>query len=111
MNRNHLGSPLSDSVEEWSKDPAFRQALQDHREKLEMSILLRKLREKEGLSQRQLAIRASIPQSVIARIESMNSKVLPRLDLFSRLLDAMGYRVSLHAKKSPRRSRRTRLAA
>lgn len=105
MNRKHLGSSFSDSVKEWSKNPVFRRVLQEKRERYEMAVLLKEIREKEGFSQRQLAQLSSVPQPAIARIESMNSRVLPRLDLFTRLLSAMGYRTVVSAEKTIRSPR------
>jgi transcriptional regulator with XRE-family HTH domain len=41
-----------------------------------------------GLSQRQLAMRAGVPQSTVARIE--RRQLMPRVDTFDRLLRASG---------------------
>lgn len=49
---------------------------------------LRQARRRAGLSQRQLAARARVPQSRIARIES--AAIVPRVDTFDRLLAACG---------------------
>jgi transcriptional regulator with XRE-family HTH domain len=50
--------------------------------------LLRRARRLADLSQHQLAKRAKVPQSTVARIES--GKLAPSLKLFQRLLDAAG---------------------
>jgi transcriptional regulator with XRE-family HTH domain len=50
--------------------------------------LLRQARRRAGLTQRQLAEKAGVPQSVIARIESR--AVIPRVDTLDRLLEACG---------------------
>jgi predicted transcriptional regulator len=50
--------------------------------------VLRQARRRAGLTQRQLAEKASVPQSVIARIESR--AVIPRVDTIDRLLEACG---------------------
>ena len=50
---------------------------------------LRYARRKAGLTQAELGERASVPQSVIARIESGSS--MPRFDTLDRLLNACGY--------------------
>ncbi len=49
---------------------------------------LKKARTEAGLSQRRLAVRSGIPQSAIARIE--RGRVVPRIDTFTRLLEACG---------------------
>ncbi|MGH2723259.1 MAG: helix-turn-helix domain-containing protein [Actinomycetota bacterium] len=50
--------------------------------------VLRQARRRAGLTQRELAARAGVPQSRIARIES--GAVVPRVDTFDRLLEACG---------------------
>jgi transcriptional regulator with XRE-family HTH domain len=50
--------------------------------------VLRQARRRAGLTQRELAARAGVPQSRIARIET--GSVVPRVDTFDRLLEACG---------------------
>jgi transcriptional regulator with XRE-family HTH domain len=50
--------------------------------------ILRQARLRAGLTQRQLAGKAGVPQSVIGRIESR--AVIPRVDTLDRLLEACG---------------------
>ena len=57
------------------------------------ALELVKARNQTGMSQRQLAERAHLPQSTIARIES--GAVSPRVDTFERLLSLCGYRLAL----------------
>jgi transcriptional regulator with XRE-family HTH domain len=54
---------------------------------------LRYARRKAGLTQVELAERAGVPQSVIARIESGSS--VPRFDTIDRLLHACGFALEL----------------
>jgi predicted transcriptional regulator len=49
---------------------------------------LRQARRRAGLTQRELAQRAGVPQSAIARIES--GRVVPRIDTLDRLLRVCG---------------------
>ncbi|HKX74137.1 MAG TPA: helix-turn-helix transcriptional regulator [Acidimicrobiia bacterium] len=60
---------------------------------MEFGRTLRYCRLRAGLTQRQLAVRARVPQPAIARIES--GRVVPRADTFSRLLAACGFRLDL----------------
>lgn len=112
MNSKHIGSSFSETLKEWKKNPEFKRAYEERHEKHEISLQLKKIREREGLSQRELAEMSSIPQSVIARIESINSKTLPRLDLIGRLVSSMGYtaRVVFAKTDSKRSKRRTGVA-
>jgi transcriptional regulator with XRE-family HTH domain len=50
--------------------------------------VLRQARRRAGLTQRELAARAGVPQSRIAKIES--GAVVPRVDTFDRILEACG---------------------
>jgi predicted transcriptional regulator len=50
--------------------------------------VLRQARRRAGLTQRDLAEKAGVPQSVVARIES--GAVVPRVDTLDRLLEACG---------------------
>jgi transcriptional regulator with XRE-family HTH domain len=55
---------------------------------MDAARVLRQARLRAGFTQRQLADKASVPQSVIARIESRG--VIPRVDTLDRLLEACG---------------------
>ena len=50
-----------------------------------------------GLTQRELAARAGVPQSAIARIE--RGKQIPRSDTLQRLLEACGFELRLAPKR------------
>jgi ribosome-binding protein aMBF1 (putative translation factor) len=100
MNRKHFGITLEEAAGKLEKKhPGLRVAVDQYKEKAEMAMLLRTLREKENLSQVELAQKAEMPQSVISRIESVNSSTLPRFDLFTRLVSSMGYRIVLGVEK------------
>jgi len=53
--------------------------------------LLRHARRAAGLTQRDLAARAGVPQSTVGRIE--RGRLMPRVDTFDRLLRAAGLRI------------------
>ena len=55
---------------------------------MDTARVLRQARRRAGLTQRQLADRAGVPQSRIGKIES--GVVVPRVDTFDRLLEACG---------------------
>jgi transcriptional regulator with XRE-family HTH domain len=64
--------------------------------------MLKEIRIRECLSQAELAEKANVTQSVIARIETGSSRTLPRLDLFKRILQSVGYETLIVAKKKGR---------
>ena len=55
---------------------------------MDAARVLRQARRRAGLTQRQLAERAGVPHSQIAKIES--GVVVPRVDTLDRLLEACG---------------------
>jgi DNA-binding XRE family transcriptional regulator len=100
MNKKHIGGSFFEDVEKWEKQsPAFKRKVDEHVEKRKLALMLKEIREKENLTQKELAEKAHITQSVIARIETGSSRTLPRLDLFNRILSAVGYETSIVAKK------------
>ncbi|MDD5673292.1 MAG: helix-turn-helix domain-containing protein [Chitinivibrionales bacterium] len=101
MNKKYVGVSFEESVREWEKkDPELRAKINEYKEKAELAMLLKKTRTKEDISQTELAKKANVPQSVIARIESLESKSLPRLDLYSRIMSSIGYKLVINAVKS-----------
>ena len=71
MNKKHIGKSFFDDVKRWEKeDTAFRQHVQEQVEKKKLAEMLRSIREKEHLTQKELAEKAHVTQSVIARIET-----------------------------------------
>lgn len=52
------------------KDPEFRTYFREERQALKLAMKITKLREKKGLSQKQLAILMGTSQQAISRIES-----------------------------------------
>ena len=101
MNKKYVGASLEEAIKVWEKkDPGLRAKIDEYKEKAELAMLLKKTRTKESLSQTELAKKANVSQSVIARIESLESKSLPRLDLYSRIMSSIGYRLVIGAEKS-----------
>lgn len=60
---------FNDYLEQRLQNPVFKQGFDKEMTKLESAVALMKLREEQGLSQRELARLAHVPQSTIARIE------------------------------------------
>jgi DNA-binding XRE family transcriptional regulator len=100
MNKKHMGGSFFDDVKKWEEaDPAFRQRVNEAVEKRKLAAMLKEIREKEHLTQVELAQKAHVTQSVIARIEGGTARSLPRFDVFNRIVSAAGYEMSIIAKK------------
>jgi ribosome-binding protein aMBF1 (putative translation factor) len=105
----HVGSSLEDWFEEESaKDPSFAAALDEQFNKYRLAQQLKALREKAGLSQKQLAERVKTKQPSIARLEG--ARAWPKLDLLQRVARALGAEmiVSFRRPAAGRRSRERR---
>jgi transcriptional regulator with XRE-family HTH domain len=63
---------------------------------MDVARTLREARQAAGLTQRQLAARAGVPQSTVARIE--RGQMTPRVDKFERLLHATEHEVIVRKK-------------
>jgi transcriptional regulator with XRE-family HTH domain len=57
------------------------------RSEVQVAIAIRNLRQRSGLSQRQLALRMGVPRTYVSKIE--NQKATPTLSSLSRLADAL----------------------
>ncbi len=85
----HIGSSLDDWLkEESANDPSFAAGLDERFDKYRLAQQLKAMREKAGLSQKQLAERVHTKQPSIARLEM--ARTLPRLDLLQRVARALG---------------------
>src|SRR6478735_2440606 len=62
--------------------------------------MMRKARQRHGLSQAALAFRAGTDQAAVSRIE--RGEVSPTVDTVERLLAAMGEQLEIEAKAAPR---------
>ena len=63
---------------------------------MDVALTLREARTAAHLTQRQLAARAGVPQSTVARIE--RGRLMPRVDLFDDLLRAADQRVATQSR-------------
>jgi ribosome-binding protein aMBF1 (putative translation factor) len=89
---------LRDDVDRRMKDATFRKSFAERRLVGEIALLVRKMRGTAGLTQTELAKRAGMPQSAIARLESGKSKTVPSLSTIARLSTAAGIQLSLASK-------------
>lgn len=85
----HIGGNLSELIERRKSQSTTFAALYDEElNRLLLARQLRELREKQNLSQSELARRVGTKQPAIARLES--GRVLPRLDLLYKIAIALG---------------------
>jgi DNA-binding XRE family transcriptional regulator len=95
------------SVQEWfdeeeARDPGFIAAIDALAGKHVLAAELKKLRQKAGLSQAQLAAKVGTQQPGIARVES--GTAMPTLELIFKIASACGHQVLVAFK--PRKDRR-----
>jgi transcriptional regulator with XRE-family HTH domain len=67
-----------------------------HLNEMDAARVLRQARRRAGLTQRQLASKAGVPQPMVARIES--GAVMPRVDTLDRLLEVCGEGLESHPR-------------
>lgn len=99
--------------EESKKNPEFATHLDQARAEVRLALAVAQLRERRGMSQRDLARETGIKQPQIARLEKGSQ--LPSLDTLWRLLTALDAQVKLGPKGTlvvrPRPERRSRFAS
>ncbi|MGC9599611.1 MAG: helix-turn-helix transcriptional regulator [Minisyncoccia bacterium] len=62
--------PFEKVLKEELKNPAFRKGFTEEVNRLRLAYQIKVLRQKKNMTQKQVAAKASMPQSVVARIES-----------------------------------------
>ncbi len=73
--------------EQIKRDPTFAKDLVEARAEIRLAVLIARLREERGMSQRELAKMTGIKQPQIARIEKGGQ--VPTLETLWRLMDAL----------------------
>ncbi|NHL85625.1 XRE family transcriptional regulator [Lactobacillus helveticus] len=81
-----MSKSIDDVIQEKMKNPEFKKAFEKDMAQFSSSVALLKAREDAGLTQRELAEKAGVPQSTVARIERGNSTSTKTL---SKLASAM----------------------
>ncbi|WP_411162803.1 helix-turn-helix domain-containing protein [Lactobacillus johnsonii] len=83
---------FNDYLKDQLKNPAFKQEFDNETTKLESAIALTKVRKEYGLSQRELAVAAKVPQSTIARIEKGSNTSIETL---TKIANALGKQLTV----------------
>jgi len=76
---------------DYMKDPEYKKAYEDLEPEFALITAIIKARAKQGLTQRELALRIGIPQSSLARFES--GKVNPTLPFIKKVVTGLGLRM------------------
>ena len=92
----YSGGTFNEIYDKYSSDPKVKKNLEKEGERLETAIALMKLREEEGLTQRELAMKVGKPQSTIARIESGSMNVT--FDTLMDIVTALGKKMTITIK-------------
>jgi ribosome-binding protein aMBF1 (putative translation factor) len=98
MNKRHVEPARKFFERELKKSSSLRILYEEERAKTEIARLVRTVRERAGLTQRELAKRAQTTQAVIARLELGTDRRTPSIALIARLLHAAGAKLELAAK-------------
>ena len=107
-NPRKYGRLIEDIVRENLRDPEYRRHYMVHRFRIELAAAIKQLRLSRGLTQKQLASRARIPQSQIGRIEGFSDARIPSLDQLVNILAALDGGLSLVLRPSQRSRRGAR---
>jgi len=90
---NNLCRKCRTSLDEEEPEPILAQPMpamepvSSGRSEVQVAIAIRSLRQRSGLSQRQLALRMGVPRTYVSKIE--NEKAIPTLSSLSRLAEAL----------------------
>lgn len=95
---NWYGMTLEEDLGRKRKDRVFRAGFMERRLIGQAAVLVRAMREAAGFSQADLAERAGMHQSVIARLESGKAKAVPSLTTLAKIAAATGIPLRLTSK-------------
>lgn len=85
--------PVDEVIDEWMKEPAFREAYDALEEEFALASALIEARARAELTQAQVAERMGTTQAAVARLESGRSK--PSTRTLQRFAEATGSRVRI----------------
>ena len=80
--------PLSEVLKKKLENPSFARAFEEEKAKVFLAYAIKELRQKQSLTQKQLAAMVGTDQSSVAKIE--RALAFPKMDLLSRLVTALG---------------------
>ena len=83
---------FDDVLKQELKDPEFKKEFEKGNSELQSAVAVLKAREQAGLTQRQLAEKAKIPQSTVARIERGDNTSIGTM---SKIASALGKKLTI----------------
>ncbi|MBI2070136.1 MAG: helix-turn-helix transcriptional regulator [Elusimicrobia bacterium] len=95
------GETLKSTIQGKLDDPQYRKHYLVYKIRSELAYQIKSLREAEKLTQKQLADKVGVPQSVIARAESLEDERVPSLDFLVRVFYALKTRAFLEIIPPP----------
>lgn len=95
VSKNKIGKPIEKSITEQMRNPEYRKNYMLYHVKASLAALIKLLREMNHLTQKELAEKAGLPQSQIARLESLEDERIPGLEQLVRILSALKSRAFL----------------
>ena len=98
-NSNYIGSTVDEELNKRMKNPQFAELFKLEQIKYEIAGIVKNVRKKAGLTQKQLAEITGIQQAAIARIESRSSKMIPSIEIMRKLFVPLGYNVHFSLRK------------
>lgn len=90
---NRKGRKTFNYFDRYKKDKNYLILLQEEKELLALALQVAKERQRKGLTQAQLAKKAKMPQSQLARIESGNNNVT--VATLSKIANALGKKLQI----------------
>lgn len=89
MKRRNKRISLGKVIERELKNPEFKFYFEHEKAIGQIAMIVRTARQKAGMTQSELALRAGTNQVVIARLESGSDNRIPSLDLLQRIAHAL----------------------
>lgn len=98
MKKKIQSKSLDQLISKYQKNEEFKIAYEESRFYLQVAHLVRDLRDKTGLSQKEVAKKAKVSQPMIARLENGDHRRTPTIETIHRILTILGYQLILEVK-------------
>lgn len=95
------GKPTETLIQDRLLDANYRKHYMLYRVRAEIAVTVKSLRRTKNMTQKALAQKSGIPQSQIARLESLEDARIPGLDQLVRIFSALDSRAFLEIFPAP----------